>query len=92
MDENQACVVCDREFYSAEGRFPVGKPVIHHLIPKQKFRGRRFEVTTITICSRCHKQLHKLYDNYELKKNYCTLAEIKNDPEMQKFVRWIRKD
>jgi len=72
----------------------VGNPIIHHLIPKQKFRGKGKSTAapTIMISSRCHKQLHRLYDNYTLKKKYSSLIEIKNDAEIQKFVHWLRKD
>ena len=92
MKEQLKCELCGRTFFGNEGRFPVGKPVIHHLVPKQKFRGKSSEAQTITICSRCHKQLHRLYDNYMLKMKYCTLSQIKKDPELKKFITWLRKD
>jgi len=86
------CEICEHGFFSKEGRFPVGKPVTHHLIPKQKFRGKSSDAQTIIICSRCHKQMHKLYDNYTLKRRLSAITELKNDPKMQKFVRWVRKE
>lgn len=90
-DKNSTCEICERHFFSSEGRFLVGKPYVHHMIPKQKFRGKLSDAPTILICSRCHKQLHRLYDNSILKKKCSTLKEIKCDLEMQKFVYWLRK-
>lgn len=87
----ERCAICEREFYSDEGRFPVGKPVVHHLIPKQKYRGKKSELEGILICSKCHRQIHKLFDNAILKRNYYTLEKIKNYDEMKKFIKWIRK-
>jgi predicted HNH restriction endonuclease len=92
MSGNPVCAVCSREFYSATGRFLVGKPVVHHLIPKQKFRGKHNDAGIISICARCHRQLHKLYDNNTLKNRYSSIEEIKSDPEMKKFVKWVRKE
>ncbi|MCK5559821.1 MAG: HNH endonuclease [Thermoplasmata archaeon] len=92
MSDDLKCAICERTFFTTEGRFLVGKSVVHHLIPKQKFRGKHDEAGTITICARCHGQLHKLYDNITLKKRFININDIKSDPEMQKFVRWIRKE
>ena len=86
------CELCEREFYSNEGRFPVGKPTVHHLVPKQKYRGKWSEVETIMICSRCHKQLHKCYDNVALKTELNDIESLKASSEMQKFIAWLRKE
>ena len=86
------CELCERAFHSLEGRFPVGKPTVHHLVPKQKYRGKWAEVKTIMICSRCHKQLHKLFDNVTLKTQFNDLELLKSNPEMMKFISWIRKE
>jgi 5-methylcytosine-specific restriction endonuclease McrA len=82
------CAICERIFYSNEERFPVGNPVVHHLIPKQKHGGKKSEGEGILICSKCHKQVHKLFDN----SRYHTLEKIKSCDEIKKFVKWIRKE
>jgi hypothetical protein len=45
------CRICEREFYSSQGRSPVGRPVVHHLIPKQKYREKSRNAPIIHICS-----------------------------------------
>lgn len=90
--EVRRCVVCERRFYSDEGRFPVGRPEEHHLIPKHKYREKPAEADTIRVCHRCHRQIHRLYDNLTLKKDYDSVEKLKEDPEIKKFVRWIRKE
>jgi predicted HNH restriction endonuclease len=88
----EKCVICNRTFFSTEGRFNVGQPVVHHLIPKQKYRGKASEAPTILICSHCHKQLHKLFNNSILRSEYNNLFKIKNHMKMRRFINWIRKE
>ncbi len=90
--EVQRCAVCERRFHSDEGRFPVGRPEVHHLVPKHKYRGKPAEAPTILVCHRCHRQLHRLYDNPTLKEEYSSVKKLKDDPEVKKFVNWLKKE
>lgn len=62
--------------------------VKHHSTPRQK--GGSYS-EKITLCSSCEKQLHNLYPNSRLKRDFNTLEKIINDPEMKKFGEWIGK-
>lgn len=84
------CKLCERHFYSNEGRFPVSGPTKHHLIPKQKYRGRVKDAKYELICETCHKQINKMFTNNELKA-LNTIAKLKKHPKMQKYLKWIRK-
>ncbi len=64
--------------------------VKHHLVPRQK-GGTHIEDNTIFLCRVCEKQLHNLYPNSKLKRDFNTLEKIINDPEMKKFGEWIGK-
>ena len=90
LDNSNTCKVCGRTFFTDEGRFPVGTPTRHHLIPKQKYRGRQQDAAVILICSFCHKQINKLFTNYELKQ--MTLSHLKKQSKVRKFVKWVRKE
>jgi 5-methylcytosine-specific restriction enzyme A len=60
----------------------------HHLKPKQK--GGKAEDRT-PLCRPCHKQLHATYSNTDLARVYPTLDSLRQVPELQPFLRWIRK-
>jgi HNH endonuclease len=61
---------------------------VHHLIPKDE-HGKHGP--TITVCPGCHHQIHSLFDNKILAKELNTLEKLQNQPEMKKFLAWVRK-
>jgi hypothetical protein len=64
----------------------------HHLIPRQKTKRKGQDPSpTIQICSACHRQIHTLYDNSHLALHLNTLEKLKQDPPLQKFLAWVRK-
>jgi len=58
----------------------------HHLRPKN-----RKESPTAAVCKPCHRQLHALFTNHELRHEYDTPAAIREADRMTGFVEWIRK-
>lgn len=73
------CELCGR---------PVPKTTRHHLIPREE-GGRLF--ATAQLCPTCHKQLHALYDNRTLAENYATIAALRQDPAVARYLRWVRR-
>lgn len=71
----------------------------HHLIPKtlhKKLRKKkkiRREVLnrTVDVCIPCHNHIHTLFTERELSRNYNTLQLLLDDPQIQKFIKFIRK-
>ncbi|MDQ0232300.1 HNH endonuclease [Metabacillus malikii] len=61
---------------------------IHHLVPKEM--GGTFGPTA-TLCIPCHKQIHALYTNEELASRLSTVELLKDDENLSKFIKWIRK-
>lgn len=61
---------------------------IHHLIPKEM--GGTF-LKTADLCIPCHKQIHALYTNEELAARLNTLEELRRDPKIHGYIKWIRK-
>ncbi|REJ08414.1 HNH endonuclease [Halobacillus trueperi] len=68
-------------------RSPV-KTTEHHLIPKQ-YGG--VEGPTAMLCSACHRQIHALFTNEELAAFYHSVERLKDHPDMQKYLRWVKK-
>jgi hypothetical protein len=73
------CELCERE---------VEKITVHHLIPKQK---KGHHGPKIRICSACHRQIHNLFDNTRLAQELNSVEKLRNEPQMQKFITWVRK-
>jgi 5-methylcytosine-specific restriction endonuclease McrA len=80
-DDCEICSLCGR-------RVPHEMITLHHLTPKE--RGGKPE-QRVPMCRPCHKQVHALYGNKDLERTYADLPALRRDPQLQKFIRWIRK-
>ncbi|NEO20289.1 HNH endonuclease [Moorena sp. SIO4A5] len=77
------CELCGRD---------VERLTVHHLIPRQNTKRKKMKPgPTITICPACHRQIHALFPNTRLAVELNTCEALKNDPQMQKFLSWVRK-
>lgn len=77
----------------------VSKLTRHHLIPRTRHRNRknkrdfdRQEVheRIVMLCRPCHNQVHAVLSEKTLEREYNTLAELAEHPEIARFVAWIR--
>jgi len=62
----------------------------HHLTPRSKLKAGE-TTPTIGICSACHRQIHALFSNQELHDELNTLERLRDEPRVQRFLRWVRK-
>lgn len=77
------CELCERE---------VTRLTAHHLTPKQAVKRKQADAgPTVDICSACHRQIHHLFDNKYLAKELNSVEALKNEPQMAKFLAWVRK-
>ena len=71
----------------------------HHLIPKKLHRRKHFKThfskerlnEGIMLCRRCHRGIHKLFDEMTLGKQYNSLDSLKTNPDVARHVEWVRK-
>ena len=70
------CAICERSVETTR----------HHLTPQN-----RKESPIARICDPCHRQIHAVFSNHELKQRFNTVADLKESEEMRKFASWIRK-
>ena len=71
----------------------------HHLVPRivhKRPRTRRSftraeRLTVILLCRACHKQIHALFTESELARNYCTLEALAAHAEVARFIEWIAR-
>lgn len=74
-----ACPLCKREMVP-------GKSVDqHHLIPKLKGGTE-----TIYMHKICHRKIHSLFTEGELKNYYHTIERLLEHEDIKSFVRWIQ--
>lgn len=77
------CELCQREIESL---------TIHHLIPRQYLKRKKIaESPTVSICNACHKQIHALFDNKKLAQELNSIDKLKQEPKIQKFLAWVKK-
>ena len=79
--EVQRCALCQRQI-------PYELITQHHLTPREK--GGTAE-DKAPMCRPCHKQLHATFSNTDLAKVYPTLDALRAAPQLQSFLKWIRK-
>lgn len=64
---------------------PESEQDAHHLVPKSK-GGRE----TRLLHRICHRQIHALFSETELARQYHTAEALLAHPEVDKFVRWVK--
>ncbi|QLG50211.1 hypothetical protein [Natrinema halophilum] len=57
----------------------------HHLRPEE-----RAESPTVMLCRPCHRQLHALFSNEELREDYDTVDALRSAARLQGYIDWIR--
>ena len=73
------CPLCERVI-------PASQEDEHHLVPRLK-GGKE----TRTLHRICHRQVHALFTEAELARQYNTAEALLEHPEVRKFVAWVRK-
>ena len=76
-DATLICPLCEREI-------PESQKDAHHLVPKSK-GGRHTEY----LHRLCHRQIHALFTEAELARDYATVEALRAHPEMARFLAWV---
>lgn len=79
LSSSDHCPICRHEYARAE-------LTKHHLVPKSR-RGKE----TVLICRNCHRQIHALYTEKELEREFGTLEELLAAEKLQPWIAWARK-
>lgn len=78
-EDHPPCPLCGRPM-------PPEASNAHHLVPKT-FGGRE----TVTLHRICHRKIHSVLSEKELRDGYASIEALKEHPEIAKFVAWVRK-
>jgi 5-methylcytosine-specific restriction protein A len=57
----------------------------HHLRPEE-----RADSPTVMLCRPCHKQIHALFTNEELREEYDTIDTLQSADRLGEYIDWIR--
>jgi len=78
LDLQDECPLCDRSLATSWDD--------HHLVPKT-FKGTE----KVRIHKMCHRKIHSVFTERELKNYYHTIERLKENEHIQKFIKWIGK-
>jgi hypothetical protein len=73
------CPLCDRPI-------PADQRDAHHLVPKS-----RGGVQTAWLHRICHRQVHALFTETELARQYPHAEALRAHPEMARFLAWVKQ-
>jgi len=80
QEETPLCPLCQRE---------IAQPAnLHHLLPQsQGGKG----TPTVLLHVICHNKIHSLFTEKELARHYNTIDKLLAHEEIQKFIKFVRK-
>lgn len=81
LDQQLICPLCQRPI-------PAGLASKHHLVPRLK--GGKHGATAL-LHHICHTKIHTTLSETELARHYDTIEKLRQHPEIEKFVDWVRK-
>lgn len=81
MTSPEKCPICQREL----GNINTSK---HHLKPKSQ-GGKHTD--TVMLHNICHRKIHSLFTEKELKNDYDSIEKLLANEDIQKFVKWVAK-
>ncbi len=76
--EAAICPLCAREIPDGQGEW-------HHLVPRSKGGKQTQYLHRI-----CHRQIHALFSETALAREYATLEALLAHPAVQRFVAWVK--
>jgi hypothetical protein len=81
-EEELRCELCGRAASTTE----------HHLVPRARRRKLPDEFGPVAqLCRDCHRKVHATFDNRSLAHELSSLELLRAKPEIQDYLRWIRK-
>ena len=75
--DDSLCALCGRQVSTLSR---------HHIVPKSEGG-----TLTVWLCSPCHKTLHSFFTNRTLAKEKHSLDALREDPDIQRYLAWVRK-
>lgn len=77
--DDPVCALCERAI-------PASQRDAHHLVPKS-----RGGVRTTWLHRICHRQVHALFSEAELERDFASAEALRQHPEMARFIAWVRR-
>lgn len=81
MPDPTPCALCERPFVEKD-------LTKHHCLPREE--GGTVDHVAL-ICRQCHGMVHATFTNATLAVMYPTIAKLREAPELEKYLKWVRK-
>ena len=79
-ESENTCPLCERE---------IAKPCnLHHLLPLSQGGAN---TPTVLLHVICHNKIHSLFTEKELARKFNTIEKLRTHEEIQKFIKFVRK-
>lgn len=78
VDGDPLCPLCDRPI-------PPAQQDAHHLVPRSQGG-----TATALLHRICHRQVHALFSERELARDYASADALRAHPDMARFLDWVR--
>ena len=79
-EANEICPLCGRPLVPGPS---VNK---HHIVPRSRGGKEAHDIHRV-----CHDKIHALFTERELARTYNTFELLREHPDIQTFIRWIRR-
>ncbi len=66
---------------------PNARSSLHHLVPRARGGAR---LGTVRLHQVCHSAIHARYTEAEIARHLADVASLRADPELARFVAWVR--
>jgi hypothetical protein len=63
----------------------------HHLVPQSRKNHSDEYGDIAQLCRDCHRKIHATWDNKTIAEFYQTVGRVRSAPEIQSYLKWIRK-
>lgn len=63
----------------------------HHLVPQSRKNHSDEYGDIAQLCRDCHRKIHATWDNKTIAEFYQTIGRVRSAPEIQTYLKWIRK-
>ena len=74
----------------------------HHLLPRSRSRKRKRRRQslpdsapppdhTVPLCEPCHRMIHATLTTKQLEREYHTIEQLREHPELARFIDWVRR-
>lgn len=86
---NKRCQYCNRFVRILQTHHIIPKLMLRRMNYKKRKELRRTSKITVRLCRDCHRQIHSMFTNKELKNQFNDMNKITETKEFKKYLSFI---